>query len=230
MDRTSTLAGAVGHRSPDCLCRCFVDSHIRQPGQEHSLDLLRFTLYIHQPAQWHGAGWVRYRLPGRHVSPYYPSILYLGTNRMCSGTAAGLAGTSRLLAGAVATAIFGNVTNNKYASTIAGAVGANVARFNLPTATLTRLIAAARLNTAAAFRAVPGITPEIQAAAILGNKQAYLTGAHLSYQVALAFGLCGVIAAFFLSSVDERKYTEKTVAVQGGDRKALAEKKMEGAA
>jgi hypothetical protein len=146
------------------------------------------------------------------------------------GTAAGLAGTSRLLAGAVATAIFGNVTNNKYAQTLASAVQSNVSQFNLPAATFTKLVAAARLNTAAAFKTVPGITPEIQAAAILGNKQAYLTGAHLSYQVALAFGLCGVIAAFFLNSVDERKYTRKTVAVQGGDRKALEEKKLQGTA
>jgi hypothetical protein len=144
------------------------------------------------------------------------------------GTAAGLAGTSRLLAGAVATAIFGNVTNNKYTQTLTEAVRNNVSQFNLPATTFTRLVAAAKLNTAAAFKAVPGITPEIQAAARLGNKQAYLTGAHLSYQVALAFGLCGVIAAFFLSSVDERKYTKKTVAVQGGDRKALEERKLQG--
>ncbi|KAF2703099.1 MFS general substrate transporter [Pleomassaria siparia CBS 279.74] len=143
------------------------------------------------------------------------------------GTAAGLAGTSRLLAGAVATAIFGNVTNNKYAETLSEAVRANVAGFNLPTATLTKLIAAAKLNTAAAYKAVPGITPAIQAASKLGNKQAYLAGAHLSYQVALAFGLCGVILAFFLTSVDERKYSKRTVAVQEKDRKALQEKRWQ---
>ncbi|ORY01051.1 fungal trichothecene efflux pump [Clohesyomyces aquaticus] len=142
------------------------------------------------------------------------------------GTAAGLAGTSRLLAGAVATAIFSNVTNNKYTKTLPSSVLSNVSRFNLPATTLTKLIAAARLNTAAAYKAVPGITPAIQAAAVLGNKEAYLTGAHLSYQVALAFGLCGVVAAFFLSSVDERKYTMRTVAVQQADRKALEEKKV----
>lgn len=150
------------------------------------------------------------------------------SNNGNSGTAAGLAGTSRLLAGAVATAIFSNVTNNKYAATLPGSVRSNVAQYNLPTESLTKLIAAARLGTAAAYNAVPGITPAIRAAAALGNKQAYLTGAHLSYQVALAFGLCGVIAAFFIPSVDERKYTKKTVAVQQADRKALEEKKVAG--
>ncbi|KAH6522307.1 hypothetical protein HBI81_147620 [Parastagonospora nodorum] len=142
------------------------------------------------------------------------------------GTAAGLAGTSRLLAGAVATAIFSNVTNNKYASTLPSAVRRNLAPFNLPPATITRLVAAARANTAAGYAAVPGITPAIRAAASLGNKQAYLQGAHLSYLVALAFGLCGVVAAFFIPSVDKRKYTEKTVAVQRDDRRAMEEKKL----
>jgi hypothetical protein len=144
------------------------------------------------------------------------------------GTAAGLAGTSRLLAGAVATALFSNVTN-KYAATLPGAVRNNLAPFNLNAATVTRLVAAARANTAAGYAAIPGITPAIRAAASLGNKQAYLEGAHLSYLVALAFGLCGVVAAFFIPSVDKRKYTDKTVAVQKHDRKALEEKKMAGA-
>jgi hypothetical protein len=141
------------------------------------------------------------------------------------GTAAGLAGTSRLLAGAIATAIFSNVTNNKYAATLSIAVRQNLAPFDLPAGTIARLIAAARANTAAAYAAVPGITPAIRTAASLGNKQAYLEGAHMSYLVALAFGLCGVVAAFFIPSVDKRKYTEKTVAVQKHDRKAMGEKK-----
>ncbi|KAL5118480.1 hypothetical protein ACEQ8H_003656 [Pleosporales sp. CAS-2024a] len=141
------------------------------------------------------------------------------------GTAAGLAGTSRLLAGAIATAIFSNVANNKYASTLPSAVGENLAPFHLPSATVARLTLAARANTAAAYAAIPGITPAIRAAASLGNQSAYLEGAHLSYMIALAFGLCGVIAAFFIPSVDKRKYTEKTVALQKHDRELIEEKK-----
>jgi hypothetical protein len=38
--------------------------------------------------------------------------------------------------------------------------------------------------------------------------------------------LLGVVAAFFIPSVDKRKYTSKTVAVQRRDRKALQEKKV----
>lgn len=142
------------------------------------------------------------------------------------GTAAGLAGTSRLLAGAVATAIFSSVTNNKYAARLPQTVQSNLAPFNLAPATVTRLITAARLNTVAAYNAIPGITPEIRAAASLGNKQAYLEGAHLSYLVALAFGCVGVVAAFWIPSVDKRKYVRKTVAPQQQDKRALREKKL----
>jgi hypothetical protein len=117
------------------------------------------------------------------------------------------------------------VTNNKYANTLPNQIRSAVARYNLPAASLAKLIPAAKLGTAAAFKAVPGITPAIQAAASYANKEAYLAGAHLSYQVALAFGLLGVIAALFIPSVDTRKYTDKTVAVQHADRKLLEEKK-----
>jgi hypothetical protein len=144
------------------------------------------------------------------------------------GTAAGLAGTSRLLAGAVATAIFSNVTNNKYAETLPGRVRSNLAPFGLPSETVAKLITAARLNTAAAYAKIPGISPAVQAAAVLSNKEAYLEGAHLSYLVALAFGICGVFAALWIPSVDKRKYTDKTVAVQKSDRKALQDKKQVG--
>jgi hypothetical protein len=102
-----------------------------------------------------------------------------------------------------------------------------VESYNFPEGNIAKLAAAAKLGTAAAFKAVPGITPQIQAAAVLGNRRAYLDGAHLSYQVALAFGLCGCIAALFIPSIDRRKYTDKTVALQEADRKAIYEKKGE---
>lgn len=84
------------------------------------------------------------------------------------------------------------------------------------------------MNTPAAFSAVPGITPEIQAAARRGNQLAYLDGAHLSYLIAMAFGIIACIAAFWIPTIDRRKYTKKTVALQESDRKQLQEKKLAG--
>jgi hypothetical protein len=132
------------------------------------------------------------------------------------------------MAGAIATAIFSNVTNNKYAATLGGKVAANIRGLNFPTANLAKLEAAAKLGTAAAYAKVPGITPQIQAAAVLGNKEAYLEGAHLAFQIALAFGLVATICAVFIPDIDERKYTDKTVAVQDADFKELQARKLAG--
>jgi hypothetical protein len=116
------------------------------------------------------------------------------------------------------------VTNNKYAASLPKQITSAVSKFDLSAADLKQLIAAAKLGTAAAYKAVPGITPQIIAAAALGNKKAYLQGAHLSYEVAVAFGVLGCIAALFVKTIDTRKYTKNTVALQEADRKALKEK------
>jgi hypothetical protein len=84
------------------------------------------------------------------------------------------------------------------------------------------------VGTTAAYATVPGVTAQVQAAATMGNKLAYLDGAKLSYLVALAFGLLGCIAALWIPDIDARKYTKKTVALQEKDREALEQKKVGG--
>lgn len=140
------------------------------------------------------------------------------------GTALGLAGTSRLLAGAIAIAIFSNVTNNKWTQELIGRVAARVEPLGF-TGNMGALAAAARAGTPAALNAVAGLTPEIRAAAILGNKEAYLDGARLAYLVALAFGIVGCLFALFIPSIDERKLNLRTVALQEHDRKELEKKR-----
>lgn len=142
------------------------------------------------------------------------------------GASTGLAGTSRLLAGSVAIAIFSTTTTNKYRAELPGCV-ARAATASGFSGNVTRLITAAGANTAAGYAAVPGINPSVRAAATLANKEAYLEGAHLSYQIALAFGLCGCIAALFIPTIDPRKYTSRTVALQDKDRLEVENKKKD---
>lgn len=142
---------------------------------------------------------------------------------LLSGTAAGLAGTSRLMCGAVAVAIFSNITNNRYGNQLLETVANSVEGLGFPAERLPQLAAAARLNTAAAYRAVQGATPEVVAAATYANKEAYLNGAKMAYQVASAFGLLGCIAAWFIPSIDQRKLNTRTVAVQQKDQQHLDE-------
>ena len=134
------------------------------------------------------------------------------------------------MAGAVAVAIFSNVTNNRYAQALTSSVRDQLSDANLrfPESRLAELAAAARIGTPEAFDAVENATEAIQAAAVIGNKQAYLTGARLAYQVALAFGLLGCIAACFIPSIDKRKLNNRTVAVQEMDLKHLEEKRLDG--
>lgn len=130
----------------------------------------------------------------------------------------------------MATAIFSNVLNNKYAAELPGQVSKSVSGLNFPAANLAKLSAAAKLNTAKAYEAVPGITPVIRAAATRANKLAYLEGAHLVFLVAMAFGFVACIAAFFTVSIDKRKYTNKTMAVLEQDHKMLEDKMQQKAA
>lgn len=137
-----------------------------------------------------------------------------------------MAGTTRLIFGAVATAIFSNVTNNKYDSALLAQVTNSVSTLNFPSANLAKLAAAAKLGTTAAYNAVPGITPAIMAAATRANKLAYLEGTHLTFLVAMGFGFIACIAALFTVSIDTRKYTNKTMAVVEEDHKHLEEMRM----
>lgn len=130
--------------------------------------------------------------------------------------------------GAVAVAIFSNVTNNRYASEIVGAVRRQVEGLDFPSDRLAELAAAAQVGTPEAYDMVDGATEAVRAAATIGNKQAYLTGARLAYQVALAFGLLGCIAALFIPSIDKRKLNNRTVALQEKDLQHLEGKKLDG--
>lgn len=130
--------------------------------------------------------------------------------------------------GAVAVAIFSNVTNNRYASSLVGAVRREVEGLGFPSDRLAELAAAAQVGTPEAYDAVNGATDAIQAAATVGNQKAYLTGARLAYQVALAFGLLGCIAALFIPSIDKRKLNNRTVALQEKDLQNLEDKKADG--
>ncbi|KAF4628660.1 hypothetical protein G7Y89_g9487 [Cudoniella acicularis] len=142
------------------------------------------------------------------------------------GVAVGLASTS-LIAGAIATAIFSNIQTNKYTSVLTGAVADAVRDLNFPSANIAAFARTAKLNTAAAFKTVPGINPTVQAAAVAANKRAYLQGTRLTFLVAVAFGLVGCICALFLVSVDGNKYTNNTVEVLETEHKLKEEKKLE---
>lgn len=132
------------------------------------------------------------------------------------------------MCGAIAVAIFSNITNNKYGTELLSTVTRRVENLDFPTDRLVELAAAAKLNTAEAYAAVEGATADVIEAATLANKEAYLEGARLAYLVALAFGIIGCICAWFIPSIDKRKLNNRTVALQEKDQQQLHDLKLNG--
>jgi hypothetical protein len=113
-----------------------------------------------------------------------------------------LAGTFRLLGGSIATAIYTSIINNDFASELPGQVKAEISGLNFPSSNLPALIAAASKNTAAAYKAVPGISTSVTAAAGLAVKKAYVLAFRTTYLAAIGFGCAAIVAAFFTKDID----------------------------
>lgn len=112
------------------------------------------------------------------------------------GIAVGLAGTFRLLGGAIATAIYSAILSSKFKSALPAYVRQAAAETNFPTKDIAALVTATASNTAAAYKQVPGISQAVTEAAGLAYKLAYVQAFRLVYLVAIGFGGCAIIAAF----------------------------------
>lgn len=66
---------------------------------------------------------------------------------------------------------------------------------------LTSLIAAGKVNTAAAYNAVNGTTPELISLAERATKLAYVQGFSLVYLISIVFGVLAIAAAFATVSI-----------------------------
>jgi len=129
-----------------------------------------------------------------------------------------------LLFGAIATAIFSNTLNSEYVKQLPNYISRGATPLGFPAANMTKLATAVKAGTAAAYKAVPGLTPALQVAAVRANKLAYLKGAQLVLFVAVGFGIIACVAALFTVSIDRRKYTKNTMAVLENENRKLGDK------
>ncbi|KAK3703014.1 hypothetical protein LTR37_014744 [Vermiconidia calcicola] len=133
-------------------------------------------------------------------------------NQVDIGLANGLASTFRLMGGAVATAIYSAILANTFADRLPLKMQSVIRANDVPASMVPNLLAAAGLNTAEAYEAVPGLTPEIIAASQMAVKFAYVDAFKLVYLVALAFGGIAIVAASFTLTIPkERKTTERAI-------------------
>jgi hypothetical protein len=129
------------------------------------------------------------------------------------GIAVGLAGTFRLLGGAIATAIYSAILTQTFNDSIVGEVRTVIARTGFPLSSESALLAAAKLNTAASYAKVPGINAAVRAASEMAYKLAYVDAFRLVYLVAIGFGVAATIAAFFTVSTDKATKNNKRAVV-----------------
>lgn len=116
------------------------------------------------------------------------------------GVAVGLISTFRLIGGAVATSIYVSIYTSRYADNIGPTLQRMVGDTGY-SGSFSDLLAATKLNTAAAYAKVPGINPETVQAAMLAVKTSYVGAFRVVYLVAIAFGACAIASALSTRSV-----------------------------
>lgn len=147
---------------------------------------------------------------------------------LSSGIAVGLAGTFRLLGGAVATAIYTAILSSKFAEAIPGQMttAINDSGVSYSDSLLQNLIAAAATNTEAAFEAVKGTTPQLVDMALMAVKLAWVESFRLVYLVAIGFGGLATLCASCTVSTDKRlKNSDRAVVLKNelkGDDERLS--------
>lgn len=118
-----------------------------------------------------------------------------------SGIAAGAVSTIRLMGGAIGVAVYSTILSDTQSSRLRENIAGVVKSANLPSSDLPKLIKAASLNTAAAYKAVPGITVNVVSLCRLAVKHAYTHAFSIVWYTALAFGALALVSAFFLKSI-----------------------------
>ena len=134
------------------------------------------------------------------------------------GVAIGAISTFRLLGGAIATAIYSAIVDNRFTSLLPTQVKYALATLHsdFSTEDLRALVEAASTNTAAAYAKleaeVPGITPQIIKGSQWAVKLAYTQAFKVVYYTALGFAVLAVLSALCVRDVDvEKKNLDKAV-------------------
>jgi hypothetical protein len=134
-----------------------------------------------------------------------------------SGVAVGLISTFRLIGGAIATTIYTSIQSSKFTSILPSHVRSAASSSGF-TGSFASLLKAATANTAAAYKAVPGISNQTIAATQLAVKEAHIKAYSLIYLVAIAFGGIAIMSALSVKSIDESQRSKDVAAHLENDK------------
>jgi len=130
------------------------------------------------------------------------------------------------MGGSIATAIYTAIINNAFSDHLP----AEVRRAAPDFPNMSALLKAAALNTAAAYKAVSGITVEVTAATQLAVKYAYVQAYKTTCLSALGFEGAAIIAALLTKSTDKgMKNNTRIVRLENEKQRSEEELKMDNA-
>lgn len=115
--------------------------------------------------------------------------------------------TFRLLGGAVATAVYSSIVDNQFADELPAQLRSTIAGTGFDTSNFLALVEAAMTNTAAAYKAVPGVSEQVITASQWAVKLAYVQAFKIVYYTALGFALLAIGSALLVSNTDPAKKT-----------------------
>ena len=141
-------------------------------------------------------------------------IVGLHVNQKDLGVASGLIGTFRSAGGSVGNAIFNTILHGSVTSKLGPLISDAGISNGLDPSALSALVIATSSNAAGvpgAFAAVPGITPQIEAAAALAFREAYAYAFRRVFWASIPFGIIAIICAFFI--LDPSAYLTNHVAI-----------------
>jgi len=126
-------------------------------------------------------------------------------------TATGLAFSARAIGGAFGSAVLDTIINSKIASSYAPAVSGAATAAGLPSSSVPALLAAFAAGTG--FTTVPGISPEILAAATHASQETYAAAYRLAWSSIIPFVVLAIVSIIFLKGVKElmTEHIEATV-------------------
>jgi hypothetical protein len=134
------------------------------------------------------------------------------------GLASGLVGTFRSMGGAVGNAVFNTILNNSFSAHVGASVAAAAAAYGgFDMSRVGELIGAAIANASGApyaFESIQGVTvaPDLQAAAALAVREAYVHAYRIVFLATIPFGVVTIIGACFIR--DPSEYLTNHTAVQ----------------
>ncbi|KAF2122211.1 fungal trichothecene efflux pump [Lophiotrema nucula] len=131
------------------------------------------------------------------------------------GTATGIAGSARSFISTICSTVYTVILSNRLATTIPAKVPPALVAAGLPTSSITAFISALTLGTPAAWSAVDGLNPSIQAVGVRAYQEANSDAYKTVFLSTIAFCGVGIICSFFAPNIDHLLDRDVVVQLRG---------------